>query len=185
MLPSRVINNETPTERLHVKPDYTSLLVFGCACWPNIHPYNTRKLMFRSKQCVFLGYSAQHKGVKCLDVSTGRVYISRDVVFDETKFPFSELHPNAGALLRKEILLLSPNLTGLTQGAQNCDDSMMTNPLTALHELCDDAGDSTEKNGRENHEEIGAAGPYFMCSESGSKSPSGSALAGAADPSAE
>ena len=32
MLPSRVINNETPVERLlHVKPDYSTLRVFGCA----------------------------------------------------------------------------------------------------------------------------------------------------------
>ena len=30
-----------------------------------------------------------HKGYKCLDRSTGRIYISRDVVFDETVFPFS------------------------------------------------------------------------------------------------
>ena len=72
--------------------------------------------MFRSKQCVFLGYSAQHKGVKCLDVSTGRVYISRDLVFDETKFPFADLHPNAGALLREEILLLPPHLTSFDRG---------------------------------------------------------------------
>lgn len=28
---------------------------------------------------VFLGYSNMHKGFKCLDISTGRVYISRDV----------------------------------------------------------------------------------------------------------
>lgn len=49
ILPSRVINNETPTKRLlHVKPVYTSLRVFDCACWPNLHPYNKRKLMFRS-----------------------------------------------------------------------------------------------------------------------------------------
>ena len=77
MLPSRVINNETPVERLfHTKPDYTSLRVFGCACWPNLRPYNNRKLMFRSKQCAFLGYSPLHKGVKCLDISTGRLYLS-------------------------------------------------------------------------------------------------------------
>ena len=127
MLPSRVINNDTPTERLlHVKPDYTSLRVFGCACWPNLRPYNSRKLMFRSKQCVFLGYSSQPKGVKCPDISTGRVYISRDVVFNETKFPFSELHPNAGAPLREEILLLPPNLTGLDHGEYNSDDTTVT-----------------------------------------------------------
>ena len=117
MLPSRVINSETPMERLlHVKPDYTSLRVFGCACWPNLRPYNNRKLMFRSKQCAFLGYSPLHKGVKCLDISTGRVYISRDVIFDETKFPFADLHPNAGALLRKEILLLPSHLSGIDHG---------------------------------------------------------------------
>lgn len=137
MLPSRVINNETPVERLlHVKPDYKSLRVFGCACWPNLRPYNNRKLMFRSKQCAFLGYSPLHKGVKCLDISTGRVYISRDVVFDETKFPFADLHPNAGARLCQEILLLPPHLSGLDHGGENnCDDPMMTNPPNHAHEL--------------------------------------------------
>jgi hypothetical protein len=40
---------------------------------------------------VFLGYSSLHKGYKCLHVPTNRVYISRDVVFDEGVFPFSQL----------------------------------------------------------------------------------------------
>ena len=30
-----------------------------------------------------------HKGYKCLDRSTGRIYLSRDVVFDEFVFPFA------------------------------------------------------------------------------------------------
>ena len=137
MLPSRVINNQTPVERfLHIKPDYKSLRVFGCACWPNLRPYNKRKLMLRSKQCAFLGYSPQHKGAKCLDISTGRVYISRDVVFDETKFPFATLHPNAGARLREEILLLPTHLTTIDQGGPNYDDQMLTNPATnGVHEF--------------------------------------------------
>jgi hypothetical protein len=49
-----------------------------------------------------------HKGFKCLDVGAGRVYISRDVVFDESVYPFSKLNTNAGVRLRSEVLLL-PN----------------------------------------------------------------------------
>jgi histone deacetylase 1/2 len=123
MLPSKVINHETPIKHLlHKTPDYASLRTFGCACWPNLRPFNTRKLAFRSTQCVFLGYSPMHKGVKCSDVKSGRVYISRDVVFDETVFPFAILHPNVGTLLRQEILLLPESLhphPASSQGGEN------------------------------------------------------------------
>jgi histone deacetylase 1/2 len=51
MLPSKVIHNDTPVHRLFgTQPDYQSLRVFGCACWPNLRPYNQRKLAFRSKR---------------------------------------------------------------------------------------------------------------------------------------
>src|SRR3954464_14500605 len=83
---------KTPLELLlNEVIDYTFLKVFGCACWPHLRPYNQRKLEFRSKQCVFLGYSSLHKGYKCLHVSSNRVNNSRDVVFDENVFPFSAL----------------------------------------------------------------------------------------------
>jgi hypothetical protein len=29
-----------------------------------------------------------HKGYKCLDCSTGRIYVSHDVIFDKKVFPF-------------------------------------------------------------------------------------------------
>jgi hypothetical protein len=51
-----------------------------------------------------------HKGYKCLELKSGRVYISHDVVFDEQIFPFEDLHENTGAKLRQEISLLSPDL---------------------------------------------------------------------------
>jgi hypothetical protein len=37
-----------------------------------------------------------HKGFKCLDLSSGCIYISRDVIFDEQVFPFTSLHSTAG-----------------------------------------------------------------------------------------
>lgn len=43
-------------------------------------------------------------------MSSGQIYISRDVVFDENVFPFSALHANAGAQLRAAINLLTSHL---------------------------------------------------------------------------
>jgi hypothetical protein len=114
---SCVISYQTHMERLlgH-KPNYSLLHMFGCACWPNRRPYNSRKLSFRSQRCVFLGHSNQHKGYKCLEPSSDRVYISRDVIFDETTFPFSSLHVNDGAHLQAKILLLHQTLHNTHEG---------------------------------------------------------------------
>nr|KYP43070.1 hypothetical protein KK1_035513 [Cajanus cajan] len=60
---------------------------FGCACYPCLKPYNQHKLQFHTTKCVFLGYSGSHKGYKCLN-STGRIFISRHVVFNNIIFPF-------------------------------------------------------------------------------------------------
>jgi histone deacetylase 1/2 len=130
-LPSKAIQNDMPYEcLLSDKPDYSFLRIFGCAYWPNIRPYNTKKVQFCSKRCVFLGYSNSHKGLKCLDPSEGRVYISRDIVFDENVFPFSVLHPNAGARLRAEILLLPESLqTPTSFGDANLHDQHVTNSV--------------------------------------------------------
>lgn len=162
-LPSKVIKFETPITRLFgTIPDYKSLRIFGCACWPNLRPYNVRKLAFRSKRCVFLGYSPIHKGVKCLDVSTGRVYISRDVVFDESVFPFESLHPNAGAILRKEILLLPSNLWNFEQGGDNCtdqnDDSTSSGIVSMPVQV---PGDNSAENGMENYQNPPENKPIF------------------------
>jgi hypothetical protein len=87
--PTPLLNYTTPYETLfHTTLNYSFLKVFGCACWPNLRPYNKHKLQPRSMHCVFLGYSPLHKGYKCLHHASGRIYISRDVIFEETTFPF-------------------------------------------------------------------------------------------------
>jgi hypothetical protein len=43
-------------------------------------------------------------------MSPGRVYISCDIVFDETMFSFYKLHHNARAHLRSEISLLPSSI---------------------------------------------------------------------------
>jgi hypothetical protein len=49
------------------------------------------KLAPHSTVCIFLGYSSQHKGYHCLDLSSNKIIISRHVTFHETSFPFSEV----------------------------------------------------------------------------------------------
>ena len=48
-----------------------------------------------------MGYSPSHKGYKCL-VTDGRIYISKDAIFNEDKFPY--------ATLLHEPSLITPNL---------------------------------------------------------------------------
>jgi histone deacetylase 1/2 len=46
-LPSKIINDQTPFDRLYGSPpDYTFLRTFGCVVWPNLHLYNSKKLEF-------------------------------------------------------------------------------------------------------------------------------------------
>jgi hypothetical protein len=73
----------------------------------------SRKLKFWFKQCVFLGYCSAHKGYKFRDISTGRRYMSRDIVFDESVFSFASLPSNAGSQLKAKILLLPSSLQSL------------------------------------------------------------------------
>jgi hypothetical protein len=120
--PTKLLSYDTPLHRLlGATPDYSSFHVFGCACWPNLRPYNSHKLELRSTRCVFLEYSKIHKEFKCLDISKGHIYISRDVIFDASVFPFATLHPNAGVKYAFDIFLTSP---------ENDEDSNLTNVHT-------------------------------------------------------
>ncbi|AAD21687.1 Strong similarity to gi/3600044 T12H20.12 protease homolog from Arabidopsis thaliana BAC gb/AF080119 and is a member of the reverse transcriptase family PF/00078 [Arabidopsis thaliana] len=90
-LPSSVLKNLSPYEALFgEKPDYSSLRVFGSACYPCLRPLAQNKFDPRSLQCVFLGYNSQYKGYRCFYPPTGKVYISRNVIFNESELPFKE-----------------------------------------------------------------------------------------------
>ncbi len=94
-LPSKVTKKMSPYECLfHSIPDYKYLKIFGCECWPFLQPYNSSKLSFWSTSCVFIGYSKNHLGYKCLHLPSGRVYIARHVVFNENSFLFSTPNSN-------------------------------------------------------------------------------------------
>ena len=95
ILPTKMLASGTPhAALLGTAPTYDHLRVFGCKCYPNLFATAPHKLSPRSALCVFLGYSAHHKGYRYLDLSTNRVIISRHVVFDESSFPYAEQGPS-------------------------------------------------------------------------------------------
>lgn len=88
LLPSTVLKNQTPYELLHKnKPDFSMLNVFGSLCYAST---NAPRQEFdpRSTKGVFLGYQTGTKGYVILDFRTKNIFISRNVIFYESLFPF-------------------------------------------------------------------------------------------------
>jgi hypothetical protein len=109
-LPTKTIQAACPHMALFGSPpSYAHLRVFGCTCYPNTST-TPHKFSPRSTRCVFLGYSSDHKGYRCLDLSTNRQIVSRHVVFDEASFP----------------LAASPHLTDLDF---LCESGSSVNPI--------------------------------------------------------
>jgi hypothetical protein len=93
-LPSKAVRHPTPHFALYgTTPSYDHLRVFGCACYPNTSGTAPHKLSPRSTRCLFLGYSPDHKGYRCLDLTSHRIIISRHVIFDEDVFPLAGSTP--------------------------------------------------------------------------------------------
>lgn len=88
-IPSPILHNKTPYNVLFDRDvDYTVLRVFGCLAFASTLKQNRTKFEPRARKCVFIGYPHGIKGYKLLDLNNHEVFISRDVVFHESIFPF-------------------------------------------------------------------------------------------------
>ena len=68
------------------KPNYSSLKIWGCVGYVRVPKEKRRKWDRQSSEMIFVGYDATHYGFRMFDPESKRITISRDVVFDETKF---------------------------------------------------------------------------------------------------
>ena len=90
-LPTRVLQNSTPYEKLlHQPPKYQHMKVFGCLAFASNPSKTGDKFQPRGVPCLFLGYPATQKGYKLLDLLTNHTFVSRDVIFHEHIFPFQQ-----------------------------------------------------------------------------------------------
>ncbi|KAL4320330.1 hypothetical protein GQ457_18G016730 [Hibiscus cannabinus] len=89
--PTPVLSNKTPFEVLfHKQPKLDHLRNFGCLAFASILPKPKTKMHPRATKTVFIGYPKNIKGYRLYDLETKNIFVSRDVVFSEDKFPFQE-----------------------------------------------------------------------------------------------
>jgi hypothetical protein len=98
-LPTNILHNLSP----FYMPKYSDLHVFGCSCYYLLSPNGKHKLCFKSQKCIFIVYSVQQKGYRCLDLNTGRFYISCNVIFDENSF--SSVNMVSDSLVKNDFIL--------------------------------------------------------------------------------
>lgn len=93
LLPS--LQGHTPYEKLYdKKPSYAHLRRFDCLCYVSTKNQGRLKFDGRADPCVFIGYPSEQKSYKLYNLATKKVFVSRDVVFHETFFPFQYSHPS-------------------------------------------------------------------------------------------
>ena len=82
--PTKSLDNVTPFEAWHKKkPNVSHLRTFGCVAHVKQNGSGINKLSDRSSKMLFIGYESGTKGYRFFDPSTGRLVVSRDVIFEE------------------------------------------------------------------------------------------------------
>ncbi|CAL8090833.1 unnamed protein product [Prunus armeniaca] len=81
---TKALNKKTPFEAYSGrKPGVKHMKVFGSLCYAHVLSQQRQKLDLTSKRCIFLGYRSCEKGYRLYSLETGKIIVSRDVVFNE------------------------------------------------------------------------------------------------------
>ena len=77
----------TPYERWYgKKPDISNFRVFGCTAYAHVPDSSRQKFDQKAVKMRFVGYSLTQKGYRLYDESKRKIFIRRDVIFNETEF---------------------------------------------------------------------------------------------------
>ncbi|VVA35630.1 PREDICTED: Retrovirus-related Pol poly from transposon [Prunus dulcis] len=125
--PTKALNNITPFQAYSGrKPGIAHLKVFGSLCYVHIPVERRHKLEPKSFKGVFVGYATCEKGYRVFDPLSKKLFLSRDIVFDEeAAWNWEEnsesISPSAGSFIHGDIstgssdrMVLSPTSSTLS-----------------------------------------------------------------------
>ena len=147
-LPSIRLENKSPLEILYQrKINIDHLKVFGCVCF--IYKKRKDKFDSTSTKGIFLGYSNTKKGYKCYDPINKKLFISRDVIFNENESYFSK-EEISEPITNGQNNIVSPN-------NQTQDLIVLTEVRNEDENRINERGEENNSNGNnnENEEQMG------------------------------
>jgi len=110
-----VLDGKIPYSVLYGRdPTYDHLHIFGSICYAHKQGRSGDKFDSRSRRCIFVGYPYGKKGWHLYDLEIHEFFVSREVKFYETEFPFTSL-PN-------DDLVLPSNFGYPSIDLEDCDD---------------------------------------------------------------
>ncbi len=82
--PIATVHGMTPEEKFTCKkPNASHLRMFNYIAYVHVHDEKRSKLDPKAEKCIFIGYSLEEKGYRCLNPSIRKLQVRKDVVFDE------------------------------------------------------------------------------------------------------
>ena len=66
------------------KPDLSHLRIFGCAAYALVRDFQRKKWDSKAQKMIFIGYSRSAKGFRLYDPTSRRVFVRKDVIFNES-----------------------------------------------------------------------------------------------------
>ena len=86
--------HSTPFELWHGhKPDVSHFRVFGCLAYVHIQSDQRKGLQPHAQKCIFVGYPSEYKAWQFYNLSTKKLLISNNAIFDEHYFPGLSTQP--------------------------------------------------------------------------------------------
>lgn len=121
-----------------------NMKVFGCLAYASTLSKRQDKFAQRAIKCVFLGYPQNQKGYKLMDLTTGHMFVSRDVCFYETVFPYYSTGSPSSSLMFPSHSTFIHDLEPVSAASKDLHTSSNSQPILSNEFQSPDVTENSE-----------------------------------------